>query len=63
MFLQRINSVIFDFFFRYYEFVGDENFATLLTYAQGESLELQLQFGARHLDIRVAYCEIYFKQN
>ena len=42
---------------RHYEFKGDDNFATLLTFAQEQELGQQLQWGARHLDIRVSYCE------
>ena len=42
---------------RHYEFKGDDNFATLLTFAQEQELGQQLQWGARHLDIRVSYCK------
>ena len=47
----------FQFIDRHYEFKGDDNFATLLTFAQEQSLGQQLQWGARHLDIRISYCE------
>ena len=43
--------------YKYYEFRGDENFASQLTFTQDEELGLQLQWGVRALDMRIAYCE------
>ena len=48
---------------RHYEFKGDDNFATLLTFAQEQELGQQLQWGARHLDIRVSYCKKTYHRN
>ena len=42
---------------RIYEGSGDDNLATLAVFAQEESLEQQLQYGVRGLDIRVGYCK------
>lgn len=44
--------------FRVYEGPGDDNLITLAVFAQEESLEQQLQWGVRGLDIRVAYCNL-----
>ena len=46
------------FFIRQYEGSGDDNLATLAVFAQEESLEQQLQYGVRGLDIRVGYCKL-----
>ncbi len=43
--------------FRYYEGAGDDNLITLATFAQEESLEQQLQWGVRVLDIRLGFCK------
>ena len=44
---------------RIYEGSGDDNLATLAVFAQEESLEQQLQYGVRGLDIRVGYCKSF----
>jgi len=41
--------------YKQYEGSGDDNLATLAVFAQEESLEQQLQYGVRGLDIRVGY--------
>ena len=46
---------------REFDEIGDDDLVTRAVFTQEETLQRQLQWGVRFLDIRIAYCKFLLK--